>query len=256
VSSLWYKELFDRRLSQFWIENYSSETWKSYTEKEIVFLRGVLKRGVVLDLCCGPGRHSVPLSSLSRVVSFDLSRYLLSALRERSRSAGSYENVNLVEGNMKLLPFKSGFFDDVINLQTSFGYFSDEENERVLHEISRVLKPRGVFVLEMANPGWILANFQPRGWDETGSFLVLEERCLDWKMKRMRSRWILIDKKHREISEMSVDDRLYDLNELKELLVKAGFEIFSAFGSAEKEEFHVTKSRRILLVAKKRLKPF
>jgi len=254
VSSLWYKDLFSRRLSLFWVENYFSETWTSHTEKEIAFLSGVLKKGVVLDLCCGPGRHSVPLSSLGRVVSFDLSRYLLSALRERSRDAGSYRNVNLVGGHMKRLPFKSGFFDDVINLQTSFGYFSDEENERVLEEVSRVLKPRGVFVLEMANPGWILANFQARSWDETRSFFVLEERCLDWKMKRMRSRWILIDKKHRETSEMPVDTRLYDLDELEELLLKAGFEAVSAFGSAEKEEFHATKSKRTLLVAEKRLK--
>jgi len=251
---LWYKDLFDRRLSRFWVENYFSEMWKSHTEKEVVFLRGVMRKGVVLDLCCGPGRHSVPLSSLGRIVSFDLSKHLLSALRKRSRGVGSYENVNLVEGHMKQLPFQSSFFDDVINLQTSFGYFSDEENERVLQEVSRVLKHRGVFVLEMANPGWILSNFQARSWDETRSFFVLEERCLDWKSKRMRSRWILIDKKAREINEMSVDTRLYDLSELKELLLRAGFEVVSVFGSPEKEEFDVTKSRRILLVAKKRLK--
>jgi len=237
------------------VENYFSETWKSYTEKEIVFLKSVLRKGVVLDLCCGPGRHSLPLSSLGKVVSFDLSRYLLSALRERSRGMGSYENVSLVEGDMRQLPFKSGFFGGVINLQTSFGYFSDEENELVLQEVSRVLKPDGVFVLEMANPGWIVANFQARGWDETRSFYALEERCLDWKAKRMRSRWILVNKKDGEIGEMLVDDRLYDLSELKELLLGAGFDVVSVFGSAEKEEFHVTRSRRMLLVAKKQLKP-
>jgi len=254
MSPLWYRDLFCRRLSEFWVESYFSETWKSYTEKEIVFLRGVLRKGVVLDLCCGPGRHSVPLSSFGRVVSFDLSKYLLSALRERGKGVGSYENMNLVEGDMRQLPFKSGFFDDVINLQTSFGYFSDEENERVLQEVSRVLKPRGVFVLEMANPGWIIANFQARGWDETSSFFVLEERCLDWKRKRVGSRWILVNKRDGEIGEMLVDTRLYDSDELKELLLKAEFEVIRVFGSAEKEEFHVTKSKRILLVAEKRLK--
>lgn len=236
------------------MENYFSETWRAYTEKEVAFLRGVLKKGNVLDLCCGPGRHSVPLSSLGRVVSFDLSRYLLSALRERSRGVGSYENVSLIEGDMRQLPFKSGFFDSAINLQTSFGYFSDDENELVLQEVSRTLKPNAVFVLETANPGWILSNFQARGWGETRSFFALEERYLDWKMKRMRSRWILIDKKDGKINEMLVDDRLYDLNELKELLLKAGFEIVSVFGSPEKEEFDVTRSRRILLVTRKQSK--
>lgn len=248
---LWYRDLFNRRLSEFWIENYSSETWKSYTEKEIALLKDVLKKGVILDLCCGPGRHSIPLSSFGRVVSFDLSKYLLLALRERSKDAGWYKSISLIEGDMKRLPFKSDFFDDVINLQTSFGYFSDEENERVLQEISRVLKPDGVFVLEVSNPGWIISNFQARSWDETDSFYALEERNLDWKTKRMRSRWILINRKDGETNEIPVDHRLYDLNELKELLSKAELEVISTFGSPEKEEFHATRSRSILLVTKK-----
>jgi len=252
---LWYRDLFNRRLSEFWIENYFSEKWKSYTEKETALLKDVLKKGVILDLCCGPGRHSIPLSSLGRVISFDLSKYLLSALREKSKDAGLYKNINLIEGDMKRLPFKSDFFDDIINLQTSFGYFSDEENELVLQEISRVLKPNGVFVLEVANPGWIMSNFQARGWDETDSFYALEERYLDWKTKRMRSRWILINKKDGEMNEILVDHRLYDLNELKELLLKAELKIISTFGSPEKEELHATMSRRILLVTRKQSKP-
>jgi len=251
LSRLWYRDLFRGRLSKFWVESYFSEPWKSYTEKEIAFLREVLKRGVVLDLCCGPGRHSIPLSSYGEVVSFDLSKYLLSALKERTKDESFYNSLNLVQGDIKKLPFKSGFFDDVINLQTSFGYFTDEENELVLQEVSRVLKSNGVFVLEIANPGWIIANFQARDWDETGGFYVLEERNIDWKRKRMSSRWILIDKKEKEITEMPVNHRLYDLNELRELLMKAGFEIMNVFGSPEKEEFHSTKSRRIYLVSRK-----
>jgi len=240
-------------LSKFWVESYFSEEWKSYTEKEMALLREVLKKGVVLDLCCGPGRHSIPLSSYSEVVSFDLSEYLLSALKKRSKDEGFYKNLNLVQGDIKKLPFKSDFFDDVINLQTSFGYFTDEENELVLQEVSRILKSNGVFVMEIANPGWITANFQAKGWNETDSFYVLEERNMDWKRKRMSSRWILIDKKEKEITEMPVDHRLYDLDELSELLMKAGFEIVNVFGSPEKEEFHSTKSRRIYLVSRKQI---
>lgn len=248
---MWYRDLFRGRLGEFWVENYFSERWKAQTEKEIAFLKEVLKKGVILDLCCGPGRHSTQLPSFSKVVSFDLSKHLLSALKKRSREADFYNSMNLVEGDMKRLPFKSNVFHSVINLQTSFGYFSDEENDLVLKEVSRVLKPNGVFVLETANPGWIIANFQARGWDETPNFYVLQDRSIDWNKKRMSSRWVLIDKKKTGAVEMTVDHRLYDLTELKDLLTKAKLEITSVFGSPEKEEFHATRSRRICLVSKK-----
>lgn len=251
MSRSWYRLLFDGRLGKFWVENYLSERWKLYTEKEIAFLKESLNKGITLDLCCGPGRHSAPLSSHCKVVSLDLSRYLLSVLKDRCQDERLCENLNLTRADMRLLPFKPDSFDNVINLQTSFGYFSDEENELVLREVSRLLKHEGIFVLEMANPGWIMSNFQRRGWDETEGFYLLEERGLNWERKRMSNRWILIDKKEGGINELRVDHRLYDLNELEELLMKVGLEVVSAFGSAERERFDEISSRRILIVSKK-----
>ncbi len=71
----------------------------------------------------------------------------------------------------------------------------------------------------------------------------------------MSSSWILIDKKEREIVEMPIDLRLYDLSELEDLLMKAGLEIIGASGSPEREEFHETRSRRILILSKKQPAP-
>jgi SAM-dependent methyltransferase len=241
---MWYENLFKGKWANFWVEKY--EEFSERTMDEVEFLKGILVRGVTLDLCCGAGRHSIPLSSYGDIISLDLSRDLLSTLKTRGG-----KNVNPIRGDVRKLPFKEESFNNVINVFTSFGYFGDEENELVLQEISRILKPQGIFVLDMANPIWVIRNFREIAWDESTSFYVLERRSLDWSSKRMKNQWILVDKEKGKIDELSFDHRLYDLNELKNLLTKVGLEVIDVFGSFKKEEFQEASSRRIVIVAKK-----
>jgi SAM-dependent methyltransferase len=241
---MWYENLFKGNWANFWIEKY--EEFSERTMDEVEFLKDVLVRGLTLDLCCGVGRHTIPLSSYVDIISFDLSRDLLSTLKTRGG-----KNVNPIRGDMRKLPFKEGSFDNVINMFTSFGYFEDEENELVLQEIFKILKPQGIFVLDMANPSWIIRNFREIAWDESPRFYVLERRSLDWSSKRMKNQWILVDKEKGKIDELSFDHRLYDLNELKNLLTKIGFKVIDVFGSFKKEKFLEASSRRIVIVTKK-----
>ncbi|WP_337588938.1 class I SAM-dependent methyltransferase [Gorillibacterium massiliense] len=80
-----------------------------------------LKPGVeVLDLCCGMGRHSMALADAGyQVTGVDLSDVLLAEAR-RLDPAG---RMKWVKGDMRRIPL-SGPFDAVVNLFTSFGYFT------------------------------------------------------------------------------------------------------------------------------------
>ena len=50
---------------------------------------------------------------------------------------------------MRRIPFE-GEFDAVINMFTAFGYLeSEEEDQEVLRQVYKALKPGGVFLLEM-----------------------------------------------------------------------------------------------------------
>ena len=93
----------------------------------------------LLDLCCGPGRHSLRLAERGvRPIGLDYSAPLLELARERSSA------FRLVRGDMRSLPFSGGAFRSVVNFFTSFGYFvSERDNEAVVEEIERVLKPGG-----------------------------------------------------------------------------------------------------------------
>jgi ubiquinone/menaquinone biosynthesis C-methylase UbiE len=185
------------------------------------------------------------------IVGLDLSIYLLQTAKKRAKQANA-KDLYLVRADMRYLPFRSGVFDNVINFWTSFGFFSEEENEAVLREIATVLKSGGTFVLHIANPGWLLRNFRERDWMEDERYISLEQRSVDWKTKRWRSKWIVVNKQTKEIDEISFDHRLYDLQELKELLNGEGLETAQVYGSFEKEDFDEARSNRIILLSRKR----
>ena len=243
----WYKKMFEGRIGEYWLS--VSDGRKEITDTQVTFLKDVLKMGLVLDHCCGPGRNSIPLSTYMQVVGLDLSMYLLQTAKKRYRQVG-IKNLYLIRADMRYLPFRSEVFDDAINFWTSFGFFSEEENEKVLKEISTVLKSRGIFVLDITNPGWILRNFREKDWREEEKYLSLEQRSVDWKRKRMKCRWIIVNKKTKEIDEINFEHRLYNLEELKEMLNKEGLETTQVYGAFTKEKFDDVSGRIIVLSRK------
>ena len=191
----WYQDMFKGEFGKYFLTFFD---WrKDWTEKEIQFLEGALKKGLVLDHCCGVGRLSIPLSSKRQVVGMDLSNYLLVEAKKRGREAGA-ENLWLVCGDMRYLPLRPNLFDNVMNFWTSFGFFSQKENEVALKEIVGVLKEKGTFIIDIANPEWRILNFQDKHWDERDDFYMLTERSFNWENKRNITRWIFIDKKARK----------------------------------------------------------
>ena len=84
----------------------------------------------LLDLCCGQGRHAVPLARLGlRVTGLDLSRPLLA---RAAAAADGGPPVGLVAADMRRLPFADGSFDAVLNLFNSFGYLEDETQDELV----------------------------------------------------------------------------------------------------------------------------
>ena len=97
---------------------------KNQTEKQIQFLKTRLKpEGYILDLACGTGRHSIPLNQLMDIKWWDwMYRGNFSELpKQRSKS------VEVVLGDMRFLPFKTGTFTAAISMDTSFGYLPSQQ---------------------------------------------------------------------------------------------------------------------------------
>jgi len=242
----WYERMFEDVFGEYWVKVFER---KKGTNQEVSFLRELLSEGLVLDNACGVGRISIPLSYHLSVVVLDLSLYLLKRASQKAKES-CVKNLYLVRGDMRYLPFKSDVFDAVINMWTSFGYFSDQENEATLMESVRVLKRGGRLILDRANPLWLIKNFMEKDWSEDEEYITLEQRSVSWKEKRWKARWIIINKQTKSYNEIKFDHRLYDLKELEEMLTNKGLKIKQVYGSFQKEDFN-ENSRRIIIISQK-----
>jgi ubiquinone/menaquinone biosynthesis C-methylase UbiE len=200
----------------------------------------------VLDLACGHGRHTARLARRGfAVTGLDVSASSLALARE-NEPAASY-----VEADMRELPLEDGSFDAVINLFTAFGYFEDEaDDQRVLHEVARVLAPGGSFLIDTINPPGLFGRYRGRHWDRLDDgTLMLEDHEYDVVTGRTKTEWTLIfeDGERRDLRH-SV--RAYTAPELTRLLANAGLEVVASWGGFEGGEL-TRESWRLILRADK-----
>lgn len=101
----------------------------------------------VLDLACGKGRHSVTLHQLGmNVTGVDLSSESIAAARKHEKPG-----LEFYEHDMRR-PFRINYYDYILNLFTSFGYFeSERDNAHVISSVHSGLKEGGVFILDFFN---------------------------------------------------------------------------------------------------------
>jgi SAM-dependent methyltransferase len=201
----------------------------------------------ILDLCCGQGRHLVPLLQRGYpVVGLDASSMMTCQAHAAARAACPRAGV-VVRGEAQHLSFAEGAFDAVLCLFNSFGYLpSDEANAQVLRETARCLQPGGRFLLDTRNRAYQLSQLPfseivplPRGgavWlecrpDEAGKRLVSEFRSAGTGKLLHRA-----------------SIRSYSLAELEAMLAGAGLRLEATFGGYDWKPFR-GDSRELLILA-------
>lgn len=113
---------------------------------EIVATLGIEPGSSILDAPCGHGRISNLLAADGFVVTgIDVTDLFLQ--RARTDGANIGVQVDYRHGDLRDLPV-SGPFDAAVCWFTSFGYFDDHDNRKVLGEFARVLKPGGRLLIE------------------------------------------------------------------------------------------------------------
>ncbi|MDH5495026.1 MAG: methyltransferase domain-containing protein, partial [Candidatus Bathyarchaeota archaeon] len=206
----WYISLFDE-LNEYWAEIVDARS----TEKEVEFLENVIKtKGLLLDLCCGTGRHSILLSRKGwKVIGLDISASLLRIAKKKM--SGKDIRLPLVRGEMRHLPFQSETFAAVINMFTSFGYLpSKKEDVKSLKEVARILQQDGSFLMDIANRDHVLNVFKKKDWGEFPHFYMLEKRALDVEGSRLYSQWIFVDKNSGKTRTFDHNLRLFSFPQL------------------------------------------
>ncbi|MEP7327525.1 MAG: class I SAM-dependent methyltransferase [Gemmatimonadota bacterium] len=111
----------------------------------------------VLDVGCGAGRHARALEQAgARVIGLDLSMSLLRRARAATRAP-------LVRADMRELPIRPLSMDLTVNLFTSFGYFStDQQHDEALGGMLRTVGSGGWFVMDFLNASAVSAGLVPQ----------------------------------------------------------------------------------------------
>lgn len=245
----WYNQIFN--------EDYlrtipKSEPRQTRREARFIIDRLGLEPGArVLDLACGTGRHAIELARKGYdMVGLDLSMVMLK--RALADAQNAKQIIKFIHGDMQKLSFKA-IFDAIYCVQTSFGYFDDLRNFRVLQGVYRALKPNGVFLIETINRDFLVDELPLRLWWKGKDCKLLEEIDLEHTTGILRvKRSFVFDDSSRAPWEQNINIRLYTSHELRALLMRAGFSVAELSGDYSLPgAFFGATSPRIIYVAEK-----
>lgn len=208
-----------------------------------VSLAGVKPPAKVLDMCCGPGRHSIELARLGYgVTGVDRTRSYLEKARANSAQ------VEWIEADVRSF-VRPEEFELAINLYTSFGYFEDQDEDRLVAEnFYKSLKPGGKLVLSTLSKETISKHLVERTWEEDGELIVLDRRTILPEFSAVQSDWTIIRESTRKTVSFVV--RLYAASEMRTLLESVGFKEIRFFGSLSGDRFDSSASRMIVVAGK------
>ena len=237
----------------FWHDMYPhmfSETRLAMAGDEVknIFALTEFQGGKVLDLCCGPGRHSVELAKRGcKVTAVDRTPFLLEKAREKARAEGV--DVEWIQEDMRRFK-RPKQYDLAISMLTSLGYFDDpQEDVLVLRNLYESLKPGGLCVMDMMGREILARDFHPTVSDKNadGSILVQRREVQDgWG--RLYNERILI--KGDKAFTFSFHQRIFSGQELKEHMQSVGFQQVKLYGNLEGDQYD-TQATRLVAIGRK-----
>jgi len=238
----WYRSWFD--------SPYYPILYKSRDESEAAFFIDRLIKYLnpqdgskFLDMACGRGRHSVRIHQMG----FDVTGIDLSKNSIAEASANEDKGLKFFVHDMRKV-FREAYFDYVLNLFTSFGYFdSREQNENVLKSANKSLKHHGTLVIDFLNPEKIKNQIKDSETKEMEGvkFNIRKAYKNGWIIKKIE----IEDKNelhHFEERVWAIEHEVF-----KSMLSKSGFEILDTFGSYKLTAYNPDESERQIIIARK-----
>jgi len=244
----WYVHSFGRDYAELYAHRDDDEAEADV--RALIALIAPKKQDPLLDLGCGTGRHLVALqrAGFQTLVGLDLSSDLLAIAAERLRPIAS-ESARLIRVDMRNIPYES-YFATVLSLFTSFGYFEqDEANMAVLRAVERALRPGGQLLLDHLNRAHVRANLVPSETQELDGRHLHFRRGVTTDGRRVKKTTRVVEQDG-TVKVFHESVRMYTLDEMEEMLSKAGFLNVRSYGSLLGDAYSL-ESPRLVLVAEK-----
>jgi SAM-dependent methyltransferase len=199
----------------------------------------------VLDAACGRGRYSVALASRGfNVTGIDISPVAVTAAKQNER-----ENLHFYLHDLRL-PFHINYFKYAFNFFTSFGYFKTmREHNDAMRSLSHSLKINGCLTIDYLNVHYTEEHLKYSEVIEINGVIFNIERWCDEDCFYKR---IQVNDTIKNIQEVFTEQvEKFSLGDFTDMLSYQGLQVEDVFGDYELNNYHVKKSPRMIVVAKK-----
>ena len=244
------------------------EQAKERAQQEVEVLSGLFTElgvpigGRVLDLACGIGRHSVLLSELGyEVTGFDISPLYIEKAREYTASENS--DARYVVGDaldVAGLLTKEKLYDACVNMFTSHSYYGREGDVRMFRGVADLSAEGAILIVMTINRDYLVRHFAAEGSQTAGNITIREKRRLELETSWMMNTWDWdfyegAPEESPPRLSLRLNNRVYSLHEMKELLEESGWKYRNGFGSESTGEINLAPldmdSSRMWVVAQK-----
>lgn len=239
----WFERWFDSSYYHLLYKNRDEKEAMTFIEVLLDYLN-LAQGSSILDLACGRGRHAVYLHRIGyKVVGLDLSPQNIRLAKLHEAKGLAFYVHDMRE------PWPHHRFDLVLNLFTSFGYFSDRtDNLRAICTAAGCLNVNGLFLIDYLNANNALEQLVPT-----------EEKVVDGTHFEIRrfyddSGYIVKDihvyanggAHHFQERVMAIDQE-----EFERYFNDAGLKVLHRFGDYGLGPFDPSKSERMIFLAQK-----
>lgn len=240
--SEWFEDWFDSKYYFLLYNNRNEQEAKLFIANLFNYFSTNLKLKV-WDMACAKGRHCKVVNDLGhQVTGTDLAKNSIKAAIEQNST-----DIEFYVHDMRQ-PFRINYFNVVVNLFTSIGYFKNfDDNFKVVKNAAVALKPGGFFVIDFFNVSKILANLKNTAIENREGIQFNINKSVE-NNQIVKTIQFIADNKNYQFQERV---SLLTMEILESYGVKAGLKLERVFGSYNLEPFEEKNSDRLILVFKK-----
>lgn len=238
----WFAEWFDSPYYHTLYKNHDEQDAQTSLNNLLLALQ-LTPGATILDLACGKGRHARFLAQKGYdVTGLDISPQSIAFARQFE-----HNNLAFYQHDMRR-PFRHNYYDAVMNMFTSFGYFSnDDDHLKTLVNVARGLRPGGVFLLDYFNSVWVRRNMTSLAVKtEENITFHLHKEIVDGRICKT----VTFEAEGRNLT-FTEKVRLFELADFQQLFQQAGLELRTTLGDYSLSGYHAETSPRLILIARK-----
>ncbi len=200
---------------------------------------------LMLDMACGKGRHSIQLASKG----FDVTGIDLSVDSIAEAKENESDHLHFFVHDMRL-PFWINYFDYAFNFFTSFGYFNTRrEHDNSIRTIAQSLKSNGIFVIDYLNVHYAEDHLVHKSEIEVEGVNYYITKWFD--EDHFYKKIIIEDDVLEKPLEYREKVTKFSLGDFTEMLAYHQMQVQKVFGDYNFNDYHIKKSPRMIIVAKK-----